>query len=479
MDYLPIFARLDQRPCLVVGGGAVARRKVDLLLAARADVTVNAPALEPELARLAAAGRIRHAEGAFDPALVRRRFLVIAATDDVEINTRVYQAANAAATLVNVVDDPDRCSFITPAIVDRSPLIIAISSGGQAPVLARMLREWLEGRLPAALGRLTALAGSLRHRVKSRLTTVARRRRFWERAFSGEFARHTVSGDVGRARERFELDLEAAAGEGLPGEVYLVGAGPGDPGLLTLRALQLMHQADVILHDRLVSRRILDLARRDADRVAVGKAPGRTGAVQSDIEALMIRLAREGKRVLRLKGGDPFVFGRGGEEARALAAAGVRYEIVPGITAAAGSAAYAGIPLTDRDAARSVTLVTAHAGSAIEEADWAALARPRQTVVFYMGVGRAAEIGRRLIRHGRSPVTPVAIIENATTRAQRSICGQLEALPELVGSHGVRPPATIIVGETAGLAPALDWFHPTEEPADRGKVFGEPALAFG
>ncbi len=479
MDYLPIFARLEQRPCLVVGGGPVARRKVDLLLAAGADVTVNAPALEPELARLAAAGRIRHAEGGFDPTLVRRCFLVIAATDDVEVNTRVYQAANAATTLVNVVDDPDRCSFITPAIVDRSPLIVAISSAGKAPVLARMLREWLEGSLPVALGRLTALAGSLRRRVKSRLPTVDQRRRFWERAFSGEFARRTVAGDVGRARERFELDLEAAAGEGLPGEVYLVGAGPGDPGLLTLRAMQLMHQADVILHDRLVSRSILDLARRDADRVGVGKAPGRAGAEQSEIEALMVRLAREGKRVLRLKGGDPFVFGRGGEEARALAAAGVRYEIVPGITAAAGSAAYAGVPLTDRELARSVTLVTAHSGAAIEEADWAALARPRQTAVFYMGVGRAAQISGRLIAHGRSPATPVAIIVNATTREQRSICGELRALPELVRSHGVQPPATIIVGETAGLAPALDWFHPAGEPAVSGKVFCEPALAFG
>ena len=479
MDYLPIFARLEQRPCLVVGGGAVARRKVDLLLAAGADVTVNAPALGPELAELAAEGRIRHVAGEFDPCLVERRFLVIAATDDVEVNTRVYQSANAASTLVNVVDDPDRCSYITPAIVDRSPLVIAISSGGKAPVLARMLREWLEGRLPATLGRLTALAGSLRRRVKSRLATVAQRRRFWERAFGGEFARQTIAGNLSRARERFELDLEAAAGEGLPGEVYLVGAGPGDPGLLTLRALQLMHLADVILHDRLVSRSILDLARRDADRIAVGKAPGRTGARQEDIETLMVRLAREGKRVLRLKGGDPFVFGRGGEEARALARAGVRYEIVPGITAAAGSAAYAGVPLTDRHAARSVTLVTAHDPAAVEDADWAALARPRQTTVFYMGVGRAGEIRRRLIGHGRSPGTPVAIIENATTREQRSVHGRLEALPELIEQHGVRPPATIIVGETAGLAKELAWFLPSAAPASSGQVFGEPALAFG
>ena len=479
MDYLPIFARLDQRPCLVVGGGAVARRKVDLLLAAGADVTVNAPALNEDLDAYSAAGRIRHEPGEFDPRLVERRFLVIAATDDVEINTRVYQSANAASTLVNVVDDPDRCSFITPAIVDRSPLVIAISSGGKAPVLARMLREWLEGRLPAALGRLTALAGSLRRRVKGRLPTVAQRRRFWERAFSGEFARETIAGNAGRARARFEAELEAAAGEGLPGEVYLVGAGPGDPGLLTLRALQLMHLADVILHDRLVSRSILEMARRDADLIAVGKAPGQAGAHQSDIEALMIRLARQGKRVLRLKGGDPFIFGRGGEEARALARAGISCEIVPGITAAAGSAAYAGIPLTDRTVSRSVSFTTAHDDAAMADADWAALARPQHTAVFYMGVGRAEAIRDQLIAHGRPAGTPIAIIENATTPAQRCIRGTLESLPTLIRDHQVQAPATIIVGETAGLEPSLEWFRPMEEPAGSGKVFGESALAFG
>ena len=479
MDYLPIFTRLEQRPCLVVGGGAVARRKIDLLLAAGADVTVNAPGLDASVAELVDAGRVRYVAGEFEPELVQRRFLVIAATDDVAVNTRVYQAANAASTLVNAVDDPDRCSFITPAIVDRSPLVIAISSGGHAPVLARMLREWLEARLPAALGRLTTLAGSLRRRVKQRLGTVGDRRRFWERSFGGEFARQALSGNIGLARERFELDLEAAAGDALPGEVYLVGAGPGDPGLLTLRALQLMHQADVILHDRLVSRSILDMARRDADRISVGKAPGKDSAHQEDIESLMVSLAQEGKRVLRLKGGDPFVFGRGGEEALSLARAGIRFEIVPGITAAAGSAAYAGIPLTDRHLSRSVTLITAHSSEALAGTDWTALARPNQTTVFYMGVGRAGDIQRALIDHGRAPDTPVAIIENATTREQRNFGGRLGQLEDLVRDNAVRPPATIIVGETAGLAEQLDWYRPTEETAIRGKVFGEPALAVG
>ncbi len=463
MEYLPIFARLDRRPCLVVGGGEVALRKVQLLLRSGARVTVNAPQLTEGLSELARSGAIRVRPGVFDPDLISRQFLVIAATDDLQTNTRVYQAANRAGKLVNVVDDPARCSFIMPAIVDRSPLVVAISSGGAAPVLARLVRARLESLLPANLGKLAALARSFRATVKKQLGSLARRRRFWESVFTGPVASLAEAGRLRAARAALQKALARARSEpeAPPGEVWLVGAGPGDPSLLTLRALQLMQQADVILHDRLVSEAVLDLARRDAKRIPVGKAPGCRGTSQEEINALMIDLARGGQRVCRLKGGDPFIFGRGGEELEALRAAGIAFQVVPGITAAAGCAAYAGVPLTHRSHSQAVMFVTAHHTDALDTLDWSSLARARQTLAIYMGVRKFGRIRDELVRHGRTAGTPIAIIQNGTTPAQRVLQGTLGSLPTLAERHKVQSPAILIVGEVAQLAGQLGWFEAT------------------
>jgi uroporphyrin-III C-methyltransferase / precorrin-2 dehydrogenase / sirohydrochlorin ferrochelatase len=451
MQYFPLFADLRGRPCLVVGGGEVALRKVRLLLEAGAAVTVNSPDLHPVLSAWREAGRIAHEAGSFRPELLAGQVLAIAATDARATNRKVWAEGERRGVLVNSVDDPEASSFIVPAIVDRSPLIVAVSSGGAAPVLARRLRQWLETVLPRGLGALARLAGELRPKVKGRLPAAARRG-FWESQLAGRFARHALAGQEREARKSFHLELEQAAAVPRPqGWISLVGAGPGDPGLLTLKALQRLGEADVVLHDRLVSSGILELARRDAELVAVGKHAG-GGCGQDEIHALMIRHARDGRRVVRLKGGDPFIFGRGGEELAAARAAGISCEVVPGITAALGCAAATGLPLTLRHTARAVTLITAQGGDDIDTLDWPGLGAARHTIAIYMGACRAVSIRDRLIEHGRAPGTPVAVIQDGTSSVQRLATGMLAELPELMARHGMRAPALIVVGETAALA---------------------------
>jgi uroporphyrin-III C-methyltransferase / precorrin-2 dehydrogenase / sirohydrochlorin ferrochelatase len=301
--------------------------------------------------------------------------LVVAATSRAAVNAWVAHQAEVRNIPVNVVDDRLLSRFIMPAIVDRSPVIVAVSSGGDAPVLTRRLREKLEAFLPSRIGRLAELAGAWRGQVKRRIRDPLQRRKFWERFFDGPAAADMLAGRERQAQDSVEQSLRLADDSNWRGEVALVGAGPGDPGLLTLRALRLLQDADVVLHDRLVSQAVLALVRRDAELVSVGKAAGHAPIPQEQINTLLIEHARAGKRVVRLKGGDPFVFGRGGEELEALAAAGVRFEVVPGVTAAAGCAAYAGIPLTHRDYAQSLTLVTGHfkVGEA-HAVDWQGLA---------------------------------------------------------------------------------------------------------
>jgi uroporphyrin-III C-methyltransferase / precorrin-2 dehydrogenase / sirohydrochlorin ferrochelatase len=457
MRYFPLFADLHDRPCLVVGGGEVALRKVRLLLSAGANVTVNAPRLHETLADWVREGRIAHVAGAFHPGLLPGHWLAIAATDDRAVNREVWAEGARRGMLVNSVDDPEASSFIVPAIVDRSPLVVAISSGGAAPVLARRLRQWLETALPRKLGALARLAGEMREKVKGRLDPAARRG-FWESQFTGRFASLALAGRERDARRAFHLALErAAAGPAPQGRISLVGAGPGDPSLLTLRALQRLGEADVVLHDRLVPAAILALARRDADLISVGKHAG-GGCAQEDIHALMIRHAAKGRRVVRLKGGDPFIFGRGGEELAAAREAGISCEVVPGITAALGCAAATGLPLTLRHAAHALTLITAQGGEDLDTLDWPGLGAARHTVAIYMGAGRAAAIRDRLVAHGRDPATPVALIQDGTLPTQRLASGTLAELPELMDRHAISAPALIIVGETAALAgldPAL------------------------
>jgi uroporphyrin-III C-methyltransferase / precorrin-2 dehydrogenase / sirohydrochlorin ferrochelatase len=457
MKLYPLFADLSRRAVLVVGGGAVAERKVAALLGAQAQVTVNAPTLTPQLLRWAAAGRIAHRRDAFQEAWLERVWLVVAATSDAELNRLIATFAELRRIFVNVVDDATLSSFHVPAVVDRAPLTIAISSGGEAPMLARLLRERLETLLDHSLGALATLAARLRRRIRLRHPDLAARRRFYESLFAGPVATLLRQGRPDEARQVAEHALAAAPAVSA-GSVVLVGAGPGDPGLLTLRALRALNEADVILHDRLVSAGVLELARRDAERIEVGKQAGHHHTTQDGIHALLLQHARAGRRVVRLKGGDPFVFGRGGEELEFLRTHGIPYEVVPGITAAVACAAYAGVPLTHRDHAQSVRFVTAHCQSSRDTLDWAALAQERQTLAVYMGVAELGVLQAQLIGHGRAASTPFALVENGSCAEQRVITGSLANLAERAAFHAVRSPALLILGEVAALAPSLAWF---------------------
>ncbi|TFF81282.1 uroporphyrinogen-III C-methyltransferase [Aeromonas taiwanensis] len=455
MDYLPIFCQLDNKPVLLVGGGEVAERKARLLLDAGALLTVVAPELDPELAELAANGSIEWLAGDFAPQQLAGKWLVVAATDRREVNALVYQSANQARIFANVVDDPKRSSFIMPSIIDRSPLMVAISSGGKAPVLARLLREKLEAMLPQHLGAVATFAGSLRDRVKARFATMGERRRFWERLLGTDrLGQALARGDHASAHQL--ADTLFAEESKAHGEVVLVGAGPGDPGLLTLHALRQMQQADVVVYDRLVSDEVMALVRRDAKRIFVGKQAGNHCVPQEGINQLLLDEAKKGQRVVRLKGGDPFIFGRGGEELETLVGSGIGFQVVPGITAASGCAAYAGIPLTHRDHAQSVRFVTAHGKGGAQDLDWPLLAKDRQTLVFYMGLSSCGVIREQLLAHGKGGDTPVALIERGTQPSQRVIRGTLDQLPEL--AVGVESPALIMVGSVVTLADQLAWF---------------------
>ena len=467
MEHLPIFLRLAGQPCLVVGGGAVAARKVRLLRRAGANVTVAAPGLEPGLAALRDRGEIRHHGAPWDPSRLAGQRLVIAATDDRRTNADVAAAADAAGILCNAVDDGAASRFILPAIVDRSPVVVAIGTGGHAPLLAQRLKSRLERWLPARIGRVAERAGRWRALVRKRFASPDARRRFWERFFDGPAAEHILAGRDRQADRLVRLELI----EGVTpharhaGEAWIVGAGPGDPGLVTVRAQQLIAAADVVLHDRLVSAEILDYARKEAELVDVGKTAGSRSMSQEAINELLVRKVREGRHVCRLKGGDPFVFGRGGEEVRALAAAGLPYQVVPGITAAAGAAAYAGVPLTMRGTSGSVTLATARltAGAA---PDWQALARPGGTLALYMSAGALDEAASELQRHGLPPGTPAAMVENATTSRQRVVAASLADIAAEAAAAGIAAPAVLFVGESAALAAELGWFD--------GAATGEP-----
>ncbi len=461
MDHLPIFLQLRDVPAVVVGGGRIAQRKIELLLRVGARITVVAPELSEALARRAAAGEIAHRNAHFGPSHLEGAQLVIAATNLKALNAAVSAAARLRAVPVNVVDDPELSTFYFPAIVDRSPLTVAIGSHAQAPVLTRWVREQIEALLPGTLGTLARFIGERRKAVQQALAPRARRA-FWERIVRGPAGSCTLSGDTPGAERAYERELctarltaSPATGSGSLGEVYLIGAGPGDADLLTLRALQLLQQADVVLHDRLVPAAVLERARRDAERVFVGKgaAHGVRGAhtQQEQIHELMVRYARAGLRVARLKGGDPFVFGRGGEEVEYLARHGIPYLVIPGITAALGAAAATGIPLTHRQLAQSVTLVTGHPLED-EALDWSALARRRQTVVFYMGVAHLDRICARLRAAGADPDLPAALIERATLPGQRLVRGTLASIAALAHQAAIAPPALLVVGEVAALA---------------------------
>jgi uroporphyrin-III C-methyltransferase/precorrin-2 dehydrogenase/sirohydrochlorin ferrochelatase len=459
VNYFPVFFDLKAQKVLVVGGGEVALRKVSLLQSTGALITLVAPRIDPELKGRAAAGTLIIASREFIPGDLDGMRLVIVATSRRAVNRWIAKLCDARAIPVNVVDDREASRFIVPAIVDRDPVLVAVSTGGTSPVLARRLRERLEAVIPKGFGELAAWLHDLRAASRRRLRGTDARRRFFEAVIDGDAARRFIAGDRrGAQRIAQQLLARASGAARAAGEVTLVGAGPGDPELLTLKALRALQDADVILHDRLVSREVLDLARRDATRICVGKSSGGNNTTQAAINDLLIEHARLGRRVVRLKGGDPLVFGRGGEELEALAREGINFSVVPGITAAIGCAAYAGIPLTHREYAHGVSFVTGHAGDGDVEPDWRALAMAGTTAVFYMGVARLDRIVTRLLEHGAAASRPAAIIAQGTTANQRVLTATLATIRDIASAADLEPPALLVVGEVVALHPTLAWF---------------------
>lgn len=460
MQALPIFINITQRLCVVIGGGEVALRKVSLLLRANASVKLFAPEICSQLQALVDAEKITYIPAHFEPQQIHMACLVIAATDDEAVNCAVSVAAKAQNIPVNVVDAPALCTFTMASIVERAPIVIAISSEGTAPVLARYIRTKIETMLPAGYGRIAAIAGEFRDKVKARFATSQERRIFWEGILQGPIVERILAGQESAARLALEKAITAHPGTKQMGEVYLVGGGPGDPDLLTFRALRLMQQCDVCVYDKLVSPEVMDLVRRDAELIYVGKSRDQHTLPQDEINDLLAKLALAGKRVLRLKGGDPFIFGRGGEEIETLMQQKVPFQVVPGISAANGVSSYAGIPLTHRDYAQACLFITGHLKDGTLDLDWVAMSRPRQTVVIYMGLVGLAQICEQLIAHGVSQEMPAAVVQQGTTQRQRVVSATLKDLAQQVAQANIKAPCLTIVGEVVRLREHLNWFEP-------------------
>jgi len=459
MDLLPIFLNIKNKKCVVVGGGEVAFRKATLLLRAGADLHIVAPLVSDELRKLRVDRDCTITLKKFEEADLNDAVLVVAATDDLEINERISVIASKLNIPVNVVDQPHLCSFIMPSIVDRSPIVVAISSGGTSPILTRKLKELNETMIPGRIDKLAELLGSFRGRVKNEIDDFSERIRFWENVLDSEIPELVYNGQNDEARSALDNWLTNPQSDRVGGEVYLVGAGPGDPDLLTLRALRLMHKADVVLYDQLVSPEILLKLRPDAQKIYVGKRSADHAMPQETINEMLVRLAKEGKRVLRLKGGDPFIFGRGGEELESLAAAGIPFQIVPGITAASGCASYAGIPLTHRDYSQSVRFLTGHTKDGRVPLEWDILVKEQQTLVFYMGLAGLPFICDQLLKHGMSSTTPAAVIQQGTTQNQKVVVGSLDRIAGLAVEKEIQAPTIIIIGEVVKLQKSLSWFN--------------------
>jgi len=460
MQALPIFFNIKDRLCVVIGGGEVATRKVSMLLKANAAIKLVSPEICPELKALADTGKIQYLQADYQSDDLIGACMVIAATDDEAVNEQVSRDAKALNIPVNVVDAPALCTFTMGSIIDRSPVVIAISSEGNAPVLARYIRSKIETMLPAAYGRIADIAGEFRDKVKAKFATTQLRRRFWENVLQGPLVERVLSGQEQAARDLLQNLLDDNSVVSNQGEVFLVGGGPGDPDLLTFRALRLMQQCDVCVYDKLVSPEVMELVRRDAELIYVGKERDQHTLPQQEINELLANLAKQGKRVLRLKGGDPFIFGRGGEEIETLMQHGVPFQVVPGITAANGVSSYAGIPLTHRDYAQACLFITGHLKDGTLDLDWAMMARPKQTVVIYMGLVGLAQICAQLIAHGVSAKMPVAVVQQGTTQRQRVVTATLEDLPEKVAVAGLKAPCLTIIGEVVRLREKLNWFTP-------------------
>ena len=458
MDHLPIFINIRKKPCVVIGGGDIALRKINLLLKAQAKVDCLSPLFCKGIKNLSKDGHITLINKSFDQTDIKDYSIIIAATDDSSVNSSISAIAQVKKIPVNVVDSPELSSFIMPSIVDRSPLIIAVSSSGKAPVLSRIIRAKLETVIPSAYGILADIAGEYRQKVKDRFSTIKDRRAFWEAVFSGVIAEKVFSGRISEAKEDIQRQLDDSVEMDL-GEVYLVGAGPGDPDLLTFKALRLIQQADVVLYDRLVSKGVMELVRRDSELIYVGKKGGSDKSTkQVDINDQLVELAKSGKRVCRLKGGDPFIFGRGGEEIESLSEHGIPFQVVPGITAASGCSSYAGIPLTHRDYSQSCRFVTAHLKNGTTNLPWEEFIIDQQTIVFYMALSGAKYICEKLMEHGMDKDMPIAIIEKGTMPEQKVYISSLIELPALLEREDIHAPTLMIVGEVVKLNEKLNWY---------------------
>lgn len=456
MEIFPISLKLQQQPCLIVGGGRIAYRKAVLLAKAGAILHVIAPEIEPNLLTLLEQTQGQYIAEDFQQQVNLRDYrLVIAATNDRAVNQQVFEACEAEKVLVNSVDDPPHCRFMVPAIIDRSPLIISVASNGTSPVLSRQIRTQLETLIPHGMGKLAEFSGKWRATVKQKITNPDERRIFWEDLYASPLKEQVFNGNEAEADQLIELALQEWKTP--KGEVYLVGAGPGDPELLTLKALRLMQQADVVIYDRLVSQPIMDLCRRDAEKIYVGKARSNHSVPQEGINALLVKYASQGKRVCRLKGGDPFIFGRGGEEIQELFDAGITFQVVPGITAASGCSAYAGIPLTHRDYAQSVRFLTGHLKEGSPELPWDELVYENQTLVLYMGLVGLENTCQQLIAHGQRSTMPVALISKGTTPEQKVVVGTLADIASKVSEHHIQAPTLTIIGEVVSLREQLQW----------------------
>ena len=458
MDHLPIFINIRKKPCVVIGGGDIALRKINILLKAQAKVDCLSPSFSRDIKNLSKDGHITLINKSFDQTDIKDYSIIIAATDDSSVNSSISAIAQVKKIPVNVVDSPELSSFIMPSIVDRSPLIIAVSSSGKAPVLSRIIRAKLETVIPSAYGILADIAGEYRQKVKDRFSTIKDRRAFWEAVFSGVIAEKVFSGRISEAKEDIQRQLDDSVEMDL-GEVYLVGAGPGDPDLLTFKALRLIQQADVVLYDRLVSKGVMELVRRDSELIYVGKKGGSDKSTkQVDINDQLVELAKSGKRVCRLKGGDPFIFGRGGEEIESLSEHGIPFQVVPGITAASGCSSYAGIPLTHRDYSQSCRFVTAHLKNGTTNLPWEEFIIDQQTIVFYMALSGANYICEKLMEYGMDKDMPIAIIEKGTMPEQKVYISSLIELPDLLEREDIHAPTLMIVGEVVKLNEKLNWY---------------------
>lgn len=474
MDHLPIFLDVKTKKVVIDGGGTIAARRAERALSAGARVFVFDQNLCDEFHDLLKYENLSHFERPFGPEDIEGAIVAYGASEDAARDAELFNAAQQAGVLSNVADVGEYCDFITPSVVDRSPLVVAISSGGTAPVIARILRARIESLLPPAYGRMAGFLGQFRDQVLNRIKQTRARRRFWENMVDGPVGDTFLAGDVVRAKAQLLAALQDEGDGNIAarkGEVYLVGAGPGDPDLLTFRALRLMQRADVVLYDRLVGRDIIDLMRRDAERIYVGKLPEQHTMAQEDISQLMVDLAKQGKRVLRLKGGDPFIFGRGGEEIETLAANGISFQVVPGITAAAGCSAYAGIPLTHRDYAQACVFVTAHGKDGVLGLDWDVLLRPNQTVAVYMGLSSLGALSEEFVKRGVDPETPAAIIDNGTRPEQRVVVATIADLHPKATEAGLQGPSMIIIGNVVKLRDSLSWFS-DDQPQDFSMTLG-------